>query len=113
MNHQIKLKDGAEAFAVSVFPASSPKQTALSAVGGGGNPERHATLLTTLAGQGCTVVAPHFERTASHMPGATELRRLSIASVSAHEVKGILSGERPFLAHHRTFLCVVGQPFIE
>jgi hypothetical protein len=83
MNHQIHLQDGAETFTVSVFSASLPKQTALFAVGGGGNPERHAALLTALAGRGCTVVAPHFERMAGHVPGAAELvlrvRRLRLA----------------------------------
>lgn len=77
MNDQIELRDGADRFAVSVFPASSPRKTALFAVGAGGNPHRHAGLLNALASQGCNVVAPHFERMTSHMAGADELAQRS------------------------------------
>jgi hypothetical protein len=54
----------------------------LFAVGAGGQPERHATLLDALAESGCTVVAPHFERLASPIPTEADLtlraRRLSL-----------------------------------
>jgi hypothetical protein len=56
------LQDGAESFIVSVHEAAGDLPVVLFAVGAGGQPERYATLLNTLAESGCTVVAPHFER---------------------------------------------------
>ncbi|WP_369937032.1 hypothetical protein [Xanthomonas tesorieronis] len=78
-----KLQDDAESFDVSVRQAQAPSPVVLFAAGAGGNPERHVTLLDTLAASGCTVVAPHFQRLASHVPSEAELtlraRRLSLA----------------------------------
>ncbi len=78
-----KLHDGAESFKVSVHEASRTSSVVLFAVGAGGQPERHATLLDTLVESGCTVVSPHFERLASPVPTEEELtlraRRLSLA----------------------------------
>ena len=81
---QIKtLKDGAESFKVSVHEATRISWVVLFAVGSGGQPERHDTLLSTLAKADCMVVAPHFERLTSPVPKEEELtlhaRRLSIA----------------------------------
>ncbi len=59
------LHDGAASFEVSVRGPDSSATSVLFAVGAGGNPERHATLLDTLAAEGCFVIAPHFERLAS------------------------------------------------
>lgn len=77
------LQDGAESFKVSVHEAATNSPVVLFAVGAGGQPERHATLLDALAESGCTVVAPHFERLASPVPKEEELtlraRRLSLA----------------------------------
>ena len=77
------LQDGAESFKVSVSEAERVSPVVLFAVGAGGQPERHATLLNTLAEAGCTVVAPHFERLASPVPSEADLilraRRLSLA----------------------------------
>ncbi len=77
------LQDGAESFNVSVHETPIVSPVVLFAVGAGGQPERHATLLDALAESGCTVVAPHFERLASPVPMEEELtlraRRLSIA----------------------------------
>ncbi|MFP2959416.1 alpha/beta hydrolase [Myxococcus sp. 1LA] len=56
------LKDGEELFDVLVLDAPRPGRTVLFAVGGGGSPERHLPLLTSLMEHGCTVVAPYFER---------------------------------------------------
>lgn len=56
------LKDGEQSFDVTVLEAAEPARVVLFAVGGGGNPERHLPLLEALAADGCTVVAPHFER---------------------------------------------------
>jgi hypothetical protein len=54
----------------------------LFAVGAGGQPKRHATLLKALTESGCTVVAPRFERLASPIPTEANLnlraRRLSL-----------------------------------
>lgn len=78
-----KLQDGAESFEVSVFEATSVSQVVLFAVGSGGDPARHSSLLGSLAKSGFTVVAPHFERLTSPMPNETDLilraRRLSLA----------------------------------
>lgn len=78
----IVLRDGAESFEVSVRGPRSSATTILFAVGAGGNPERHFTLLDTLAAEGCSVLAPHFERLASPVPTEEELtrraRRLSL-----------------------------------
>ncbi|WP_426176050.1 hypothetical protein [Massilia sp. TWR1-2-2] len=83
MNKQPVFEDNAGTFPVSVFPAIDPSRTVLFAVGAGGNPSRHVRLLNMLAEQGCTVVAPHFERLTSHMVAAPELalriRRLRLA----------------------------------
>lgn len=77
------LQDGMDSFKVSVQQAATGAPVVLFAVGAGGQPERHATLLNALAESGCMVVAPHFERLASSMPSEDELtlraRRLSLA----------------------------------
>jgi predicted dienelactone hydrolase len=67
------LQDGAESFIVSVYEAAENSPVVLFAVGAGGQPERHATLLNALAESGCTVVAPHFERLASPIPTEADL----------------------------------------
>jgi len=76
------LQDGAESFIVSVYEAAENSPVVLFAVGAGGQPERHATLLNALAESGCAVVAPHFERLASPIPTEADLtlraRRLSL-----------------------------------
>ncbi len=77
------LQDGTESFKVSVYEAERTSPVVLFAVGAGGQPERHATLLNALAESGCTVIAPHFERLASPVPSEADLtlraRRLSLA----------------------------------
>lgn len=77
------LEDQAGPFKVSVSEAAGDGPVVLFAVGSGGVPERHATLLETLGKAGCTVIAPHFERLASPFPSEAELtlraRRLSCA----------------------------------
>lgn len=83
MNKQIVLKDDGEEFTVSVLQASDASRTVLFAVGAGGSPYRHMPLLNMLAEQGCTVVAPHFERMTSRLVSAPELalriRRVRLA----------------------------------
>jgi hypothetical protein len=77
------LQDGSESFKVSVRETTGSSTVVLFAVGSGGNPERHVTLLEALTESGCTVVAPHFQRLASPVPTEAELtlraRRLSLA----------------------------------
>lgn len=77
------LQDGDDSFKVSVQEAAAGAPVVLFAVGTGGQPERHATLLNALVESGCMVVAPHFERLASSTPSEDELtlraRRLSLA----------------------------------
>lgn len=78
------LHDGAESFEVSVRESHVTSRVVLFAVGAGGNPERHVTLLGALAASGCTVIAPHFQRLASPVPTEVELtlraRRLRLAA---------------------------------
>lgn len=78
------LHDGAAAsFTVSVYEAQAPTHVVLFAAGAGGQPERYATLLATLAAAGCRVVAPHFERLVPPAVSEADLvlraRRLSLA----------------------------------
>jgi pimeloyl-ACP methyl ester carboxylesterase len=77
------LQDGTASFEISVLERKQPSRVVLFAVGGGGNPERHAPLLTALAERGCSVVAPHFDRFVSPSPSADDLllraRRLRLA----------------------------------
>jgi predicted dienelactone hydrolase len=77
------LQDGTESFEVSVHEASINSPVVLFAVGAGGQPERYATLMGTLAESGRMIVAPHFDRFASSVPREEELtlraRRLSLA----------------------------------
>lgn len=81
--HMQTLQDGSASFDVSVRRAQAGSPVVLFAVGAGGDPERHVTLLETLAAAGCTVVAPHFQRLASAAPSEAELtlraRRSSLA----------------------------------
>ncbi|BCX82127.1 hypothetical protein MIT9_P1712 [Methylomarinovum caldicuralii] len=78
-----KLEDGSELFDVSVRKGKDYAPEVLFAVGAGGNPERHVTLLDALVEAGCTVIAPHFPRLASPRPTEAELttraRRLCLA----------------------------------
>lgn len=77
------LQDGRESFEVSVHEATIKSQVVLFAVGAGGQPERYATLMNTLAESGCMIIAPHFDRLASPAPKEEELtlraRRLSLS----------------------------------
>lgn len=80
---KLTLQDDAEPFDVSVRERTGASTAVIFAVGAGGDPERHYTLLDALAASGCTVVAPYFERLVSPYPTETELalraRRLSLA----------------------------------
>lgn len=77
------LNDAADAFDVTILEAADPSRVVLFSVGGGGNPERHLPVLTSLADHGCTVAAPHFERMVSPVPTQNDLvlraRRLRLA----------------------------------
>ena len=67
------LQDESESFQVSVREAKGLSPVVLFAAGAGGNPERHVTLLDTLAETGYTVIAPHFQRLSSLEPTEAEL----------------------------------------
>lgn len=77
------LQDGSESFEVSVHETAVNSQVVLFAVGAGGQPERYATLMDTLAESGFMIIAPHFDRITSPVPRQEELilraRRLSLA----------------------------------
>jgi pimeloyl-ACP methyl ester carboxylesterase len=77
------LQDGTASFQVSVYEAAKTSPAVLFAVGAGGQPERHVTLLEALATSGYTVIAPHFERLVSTLVSEEDMmlraRRLSLA----------------------------------
>lgn len=77
------LNDADEPFDVTILEAAKPSRVVLFSVGGGGNPERHLPLLTSLADHGCAVAAPHFARLMSPIPAQSDLvlrvRRLRLA----------------------------------
>jgi len=81
------LADGAETFEVTWRHARDPVGIVLFAVGGGGDPLRHAPLLDDLASRGLTVVAPHCARLAGPRATWVELvpraRRLCAALAAA------------------------------
>lgn len=80
---ELKIHDGSEPFSVSVHEAPGSPLVVLFAVGAGGLPQRHATLLAALAAAGHVIIAPHFEPLASSFPAEGELvlraRRLRLA----------------------------------
>jgi pimeloyl-ACP methyl ester carboxylesterase len=77
------LQDENASFTVTVLGSATSDREVLFAVGAGGDPERHATLMETIVKAGCRVIAPHFERLASPVPSEEELllraRRLCFA----------------------------------
>jgi alpha-beta hydrolase superfamily lysophospholipase len=73
MPNEIVLQEGGVDLRVSLVPAPQPSRVVLFSVGSGGNPGRHLPLLETLARQGCTVVAPHFERLTGQFASEAEL----------------------------------------
>ena len=80
---RLSLIDGSTPFEATLLESPNPHRFALFAVGAGGNPERHLPLLTALADQGVTVVAPHFDRLLSPNVSEPDLtlraRRLRLA----------------------------------
>lgn len=82
-----QIGDGAEAFSVTVVEANqTSKRFVLFAVGRGGNPSRHLPLLRSVAGLGCTAIAPHFDMLTSLVPTKAELdRRVRRLEASAAE----------------------------
>jgi pimeloyl-ACP methyl ester carboxylesterase len=80
---KVSVSDGGDSFDVALFEAAAPSAVVLFAVGGGGNPERHLPLLTSLHESGCTVAAPYFDRLVTPIPTAADLlaraRRLRLA----------------------------------
>jgi hypothetical protein len=80
---RLSLLDGSTPFEATLLESPNPHRLALFAVGGGGNPERHLPLLTALAAQGITVIAPHYERLLSPNISEPDLllraRRLRLA----------------------------------
>jgi pimeloyl-ACP methyl ester carboxylesterase len=69
-----QIRDGTQAFSVTVIEANrTPNRVVLFAAGRGGNPSRHLPLLRSVAGLGCTVIAPHFDMLTSLIPTKEEL----------------------------------------
>jgi pimeloyl-ACP methyl ester carboxylesterase len=65
---KLSLRDDAGSFEVTLINDARPSRAVLFAVGAGGNPERHLSLLLALAQESVAVVAPHFERMTSPNP---------------------------------------------
>ncbi len=80
---RITLRDGTGSFNVTALETDRPSRVVVFAVGGGGDPGRHLPLLEALAENGCTVVAPHFDRMVTPSPAESDLllraRRLRLA----------------------------------
>jgi pimeloyl-ACP methyl ester carboxylesterase len=81
--NKINLTDDGMTFEALMLNANRPTRLVLFAAGSGGNPERHLALLNSLVENGCTVIAPYFERLVSPSPNASDLvlrvRRMQIA----------------------------------
>ena len=79
----MRLSDQESPFEAILLKAAQPTHLVLFAAGSGGSPERHLPLLQTLVENGCTVIAPYFERLLSPSPQASDLilraRSLQIA----------------------------------
>ncbi len=69
------MQDDEGRFEITQFEAERPTHAVLFMVGGGGDPARHRPLLESLARQGFSLVAPHFERMVSPMPTAEMFAR--------------------------------------
>lgn len=65
--------DGINYFNVTLIQAEQPVAMVFFAAGRGGSPLRHLELLRSVARQGCTVIAPHFEILASTAPTQPDL----------------------------------------
>ncbi len=80
---KITLIDDGAAFEVLVLKTAKPTHVVLFAAGSGGSPDRHLSLLTSLTEQGCTVIAPYFDRLVTPTPSAEDLllraKRLRLA----------------------------------
>lgn len=80
---RVTLEDAEGSFEVSLRTVAGAARAVLFAVGGGGDPERHAPLLDALASRGFSVAAPRFERMTSPYPTEPMLvqraRRLGLA----------------------------------
>jgi len=80
---RITLYDDGATFEAIVLKSARPARIVLFAAGSGGDPQRYLPLLTSLAENGCTVIAPIFQRLV--WPGTTAAdlilrsRRLHIA----------------------------------
>ncbi len=78
-----QLTDGQNTFAVTLIEAEQPAGVVVFAAGRGGSPLRHLGVLQALAGQGYTVVAPHFDMLPPVAPTKqdldTRIRRLHLA----------------------------------
>ena len=117
----LQIQDGAEIFTVTVLEAKRPTCVGLFAVGLGGNPLRHLSLLRSVVSHGCTMVAPHFAMLTSSVPTKEELdtriRRLELAldgyarldqpiigighSIGAVALLALAGGEARTLSGHR------------
>lgn len=93
---KFSIQDGVESFEVTLLGAKAPSRVVLFSVGGGGNPERHLPLLTSIAERGATVVAPHLDRLTSSFPSEGDLmlraRRLRLALDAVAEQELLVAG---------------------
>jgi predicted dienelactone hydrolase len=79
----VTLRDDDGPFEVTVRAVAGASRAVVFAVGGGGDPERHAPLLDALVARGFAVAAPRFERMTSPHPTGPMLvqraRRMRLA----------------------------------
>lgn len=68
---------------VLTIGAAEPERVVLFAAGASGDPERHRPLIDQLAGHGCRVVAPYFERLAAREASTAELLARPLGLVEA------------------------------
>ena len=80
---KLSIRDIASTFDALILSTPKPTHLVLFAAGAGGNPERHLPLLNSISENGCTVIAPYFERLMSLTPSSADLalraRRLRLA----------------------------------
>jgi alpha-beta hydrolase superfamily lysophospholipase len=100
-----QIEDGADTFTVTLIEAEQPTAVVFFAAGRGGSPLRHMGLLRTLAQNGYTVGAPHFDMLLSTIPTQqdldTRIRRFKLT------MQQYASDKQPMVGIGHSLGCVV------